>query len=84
MRTTLNIDDDMLAKAIAYSGIAEKARLLNHVLERFVRNEAARRLSKLSGTMPDLEVPARSAGRYDVPSKEPRRASVAETTPKHA
>lgn len=65
MRTTINIDDDMLARAIAITGIEEKARLLNFVLESFVRAESAKRLRRLSGTMPDLQVPKRTI-RYDV------------------
>jgi Arc/MetJ family transcription regulator len=60
VRTTINIDDDMLARAIAITGIEEKARLLNFVLENFVRAESAKRLRRLSGTMPGLVVPKRS------------------------
>ncbi len=78
MRTTINIDDDMLARAIAITGIEEKARLLNFVLENFVRAESAKRLRRLSGTMPGLQVPKRVI-RYDV-GDEPI-GKVSENTP---
>ena len=55
MRTTVNIDDELLARAIEDTGITEKSRLLNEALRRLIRREAAKRLIALGGTMPDLE-----------------------------
>lgn len=60
MRTTINIDDDLLKAAADFTGIDEKARLVNVVFERFVAWESSKRLRKLAGTAPDLEVPDRS------------------------
>lgn len=55
MRTTVTIDDDLLKKAIEDTGIEEKSKLLNEALRRLTRQEAAKRLIALGGTMPDLE-----------------------------
>ena len=59
MRTTVTLDDELVKKAAKYSGINEKSRLVNHVLERFIQGEAARRLLLLEGTMPGLAYPER-------------------------
>ena len=55
MRTTLNLDDELLAKAEEYTGIHEKSALVREALRSLVQREAARRLAKLGGTMPHLE-----------------------------
>ena len=59
MRTTMNIDDELLAKAIEYTGIKERATVIRMGLESLVEREAARRLAALGGTMPDLKAPPR-------------------------
>jgi Arc/MetJ family transcription regulator len=59
MRTTITIDDDLLEKAISYTGIQEKGSLIREALKALVAREAARRLAALGGTMPDLVVPPR-------------------------
>jgi Arc/MetJ family transcription regulator len=59
MRTTLAIDDELLAKAQEYTGVKEKSALVNQALKALVEREAARRLIRLGGTMPDLKVPPR-------------------------
>ena len=55
MRTTLNIDDELLAKASEYSGISEVEVLVNQGLKAIVEREAARRLAKLGGSEPQLK-----------------------------
>jgi Arc/MetJ family transcription regulator len=55
MRTTVNIDDDLLARAQELTGIEEKATLLREGLHALVEREAARRLAALGGTEPGLE-----------------------------
>jgi Arc/MetJ family transcription regulator len=55
MRTTINLDDELLAKAEEYTGIHEKSALVREALTSLVQREAARRLAKLGGTMPNLE-----------------------------
>ncbi|MGJ8723563.1 MAG: type II toxin-antitoxin system VapB family antitoxin [Roseibacillus sp.] len=60
MRTTINIDDNLLQAASEFTGIEEKARLVNTVFERFVAWESSKRLKKLAGSAPDLDVPNRA------------------------
>lgn len=55
MRTTINLDDELMAKAEEYTGIHQKAALVREGLKALVRREAARRLARLGGTMPDIE-----------------------------
>ena len=55
MRTTIVIDDDLLAKAQEYTGIAEKSVLVREALRLLVAREAGRRLARLGGTAPDME-----------------------------
>jgi Arc/MetJ family transcription regulator len=52
MRTTLNLDDQLLAKARNYTGITEKTRLIHLGLEALIQREAALRLAALGGTAP--------------------------------
>ena len=59
MRTTLNIDDALLAQAGEYTGESEKTALVRMGLEALIQRESARRLSSLGGTMPTLTVPSR-------------------------
>lgn len=59
MRTTVTIDDDLLACAAGFSGIDEKSKLLNFVLDAYVKRMTARRLAALGGTMPDLDISGR-------------------------
>ena len=60
MRTTLNIDDDLLEKARSMTGIDEKAALVRESLRALIERESARRLAKLGATEPQLRpVPRR-------------------------
>ena len=59
MRTTLALDDELAAKAQAYTGIQEKSRLVDEALRSLVQREAARRLALLGGTQPHLKAPPR-------------------------
>lgn len=59
MRTTINLDDDLLAEAQRLTGIEERTALVHAGLRALIRHEAARRLAKLGGTMPRLEMPPR-------------------------
>jgi Arc/MetJ family transcription regulator len=54
MRTTITIDDELIAKAAEYTGIKERATLVRMGLESLVAREAARRLAALGGSMPDF------------------------------
>ncbi|QJE71740.1 type II toxin-antitoxin system VapB family antitoxin [Aerophototrophica crusticola] len=59
MRTTVTIDDELLAKAKRYVDIQETSALLNKALKTLVELEASRRLARLGGSDPDLVVPPR-------------------------
>ena len=60
MRTTLNIDDDLLERAQQLTGISEKTAIVRSGLEALIARESARRLAKLGGKDPELkEVPRR-------------------------
>jgi len=60
MRTTLALDDDLLAKATALTGVTEKTALVREALRALIQRESAKRLALLGGTMPTLaDVPRR-------------------------
>jgi len=60
MRTTVNLDDDLLEQAKALSGINERTTLLRQGLKALVERESARRLARLGGSEPGLdEIPRR-------------------------
>jgi len=50
MRTTLNIDDDLMKRASNMTGEKEKTALVRRGLEALISLESAKRLSKLGGT----------------------------------
>ncbi|MDI6632245.1 MAG: type II toxin-antitoxin system VapB family antitoxin [Thermoanaerobacteraceae bacterium] len=50
MRTTLNIEDELLEKASKLTGIKEKTSLVKLGLEALIARESAKRLAKLGGT----------------------------------
>ncbi|MDO8297662.1 MAG: type II toxin-antitoxin system VapB family antitoxin [Caulobacter sp.] len=54
MRTTLNLDDDLLARAAELTGISEKSALVREALTALIQREAARRLALLGGSEPNL------------------------------
>jgi Arc/MetJ family transcription regulator len=53
MRTTVTIDDALLAKAVELAGTKETSALLRQGLQTLIRVESARRLAALGGTDPD-------------------------------
>ncbi|MBI3448638.1 MAG: type II toxin-antitoxin system VapB family antitoxin [Acidobacteria bacterium] len=64
MRTTLNIDDDLLRKAQRLSGMSEKTAVVHAGLEALIALESARRLAALGGTERRLRrVPRRRPGK---------------------
>lgn len=54
MRTTLNIDDEILEKASELTGIKEKTSLVRLGLEALIARESSKRLAKLAGTEKNL------------------------------
>ena len=59
MRTTLTLDDDLLATAERYTGLKEKSALVREALRALIERESARRLATLGGSEPDLKPVAR-------------------------
>ncbi len=60
MRTTLNIDDELLERAAEMTGTSEKTKLVRLGLEALIARESARRLAILGGTEKQLkQVPRR-------------------------
>ena len=55
MRTTLNIDDQILKKASKLTGISEKTALVRLGLEALIAQESAKRLAALGGTEKNLK-----------------------------
>ncbi len=62
MRTTLNIDDQLLAEARDMTGLAEKTALVREALKALIERESARRLARLGGSEPQLQpIPRRQS-----------------------
>jgi len=59
MRTTLVLDDELLAKAQAFTGLKEKSALIRAALKALIERESARRLARLGGSAPGLKAPPR-------------------------
>jgi Arc/MetJ family transcription regulator len=59
MRTTLTLDDQLLAQAQKISGLTERTQLLREALLALVQRESAHRLVQLGGTEPQLMPVAR-------------------------
>jgi Arc/MetJ family transcription regulator len=59
MRTTITLDDDLVAKAQALTGVQEKSALVRLALKALVERETARRLARLGGSEPGISPIAR-------------------------
>jgi Arc/MetJ family transcription regulator len=55
MRTTLNLDDQLLHEAQRLCGMKERTALINEGLRALIERESARRLARLGGSEPRLE-----------------------------
>ncbi len=64
MRTTLALDDELLAKARDYTGLTEKSAIVRAALVALVEREAARRLARMGGTDPQAKAPPRRRPPY--------------------
>lgn len=62
MRTTLSLDDDLLAEAQRLTGTREKSALVREALHALIQRESARRLARLGGTEPALRDISRRRG----------------------
>lgn len=59
MRTTVALDDALVAKAQEFTGLTEKSALLREALRALIERESARRLARLGGSEPQLQAPPR-------------------------
>jgi len=59
MRTTLILDDDLVAKARGVTGVQEKTALVHEGLRALIARESARKLATLGGSEPRLRAVAR-------------------------
>lgn len=55
MRTTVNLDDELLDEARLATGIEERTALIHAGLRALIERESARRLAKLGGTESQLK-----------------------------
>jgi Arc/MetJ family transcription regulator len=59
MRTTLNIDEQLLEEAQRLTGMPEKTALVREGLRALIERESARRLARLGASEPELKNPPR-------------------------
>ncbi len=59
MRTTVNLDESLLAKAIKLTGPLDRSALLHEGLKALIERESAKRLAQLGGSQPKLKVAPR-------------------------
>ena len=59
MRTTLNIDDELLAEAQRTTGIGSKTKVIEMALRSLIERAAFKRLAALHGTIPKATAPER-------------------------
>lgn len=52
MRTTIALDDELMATAQEYTGLKEKSAIVHEALKALIQREAARRLARLGGSDP--------------------------------
>ncbi len=62
MRTTINLDENLLAEAQRVAGMKKRTALIHEGLRALIERESARRLARLGGSEPQLQsVPRRRA-----------------------
>jgi len=59
MRTTIALDDELLSKAQAFTGLNEKSALVREALKALIERESARRLALLGGSESGLKLTPR-------------------------
>lgn len=59
MRTTISIDEDLLAKAAKLTGPMDRSAMVREGLKALIERESAKRLARLGGTQPNLKAAPR-------------------------
>lgn len=67
MRTTVNLDPELLDQAQRLSGLTERSALIREGLKALIERESARRLARLGGSEPQLQPIPRRRPRVDRP-----------------
>ncbi|MFT4256560.1 MAG: type II toxin-antitoxin system VapB family antitoxin [Pseudoxanthomonas sp.] len=60
MRTTIAMDDKLVAKAQAFTSVQEKSALVHEALKALIARESGRRLALLGGSDPKASAAPRS------------------------
>jgi Arc/MetJ family transcription regulator len=63
MRTTINLDDQLIAQAQRVTGMHERTALIHEGLRALIERESARRLARLGGSEPGLRPAPRRRAR---------------------
>ena len=59
MRTTINLDEQLIAEAQRMTGIQERTALIHEGLRALIARESSRRLARLGGSDPRAKAPRR-------------------------
>ena len=59
MRTTIALDDELVAQAEKLTGLSEKAPLVRAALQALIERESSRRMARLGGGDPSAQAPPR-------------------------
>lgn len=63
MRTTINLDEDLVTEAQRITGMSERTALIHAGLRALIARESARRLARLGASEPRLKAPPRRRAR---------------------
>ena len=59
MRTTINLDDELIDEARRLTGMSGRTAIIHEGLRALIQRESARRLARLGGSEPSLRLPPR-------------------------
>ena len=59
MRTTISLDDELVAQAQAFTGLDDNSLLVREALKALIERESSRRLARLGGRERNLKAPPR-------------------------
>ena len=59
MRTTISLDDELVAQAQAITGLDDNSLLVREALKALIERESSRRLARLGGSERNLKAPPR-------------------------
>lgn len=65
MRTTINLDDELLERASRLTGSVDKTAMVREGLKALIERESARRLARLGGSEPQLRAAPRRRAQAD-------------------